>query len=290
VMTAYNEQKARFDNEVNAARIQADLSGIKGKNPAINRETEKTELKKSCISLLTGQRFDLFNAVTRNAPPLGYPEIDFAEAKAEGPYIQFFEQAFEWNNVTYVFYPYFWSKKEDWLTLAQIDDTDPLFARFLQAGAARVQLPVRLGFEKSILHYLELGEIWNGEGVLVNTTGGEANALHVSVLEELKAQLGNNTFDGKGTLTVSKNNVNVTGTDTTFSADDEDKRIVIAGVTYVIKKVNSATSIQLRSPYLGNNANDLKYAFGAKLVGDPWEVKLPTNLLKISDNNSDIQL
>jgi hypothetical protein len=290
VMTAYNEQKARFDNEVNAARIQADLSGIKGKNPAINRETEKTELKKSCISLLTGQRFDLFNAVTHKAPPLGYPEIDFAEAKAEGPYIQFFEQAFEWNNVTYVFYPYFWSKKEDWLTLAQIDDTDPLFARFLQAGAARVQLPVRLGFEKSILHYLELGEIWNGEGVLVNTTGGEANALHVSVLEELKTQLGNNTFDGKGTINVAKNNVNVTGTDTEFSDDDVDKRIVIAGVTYVIKKVNSPTSIQLRTQYLGNNASDLKYAFGAKLVGDSWEVKLPTNLVKISDNNSDIQL
>ncbi len=290
VMTAYNEQKARFDNEVNAARIQADLSGIKGKNPVINRETEKTELKKSCISLLTGQRFDLFNAVTHDALPLGYPEIDFAEAKAEGPYIQFFEQAFEWNNVTYVFYPYFWSKKEEWLTLAQIDDTDPLFARFLQAGAARVQLPVRLGFEKSILHYLELGEIWNGEGVFVNTTGGEANPLQVSVLEELKTQLGNNTFDGKGTINVAKNSANVTGTDTLFSDDDEDRRIVIAGVTYVIKKVNSPTSIQLKTPYLGNNASDLKYAFGAKLVGDSWEVKLPTNLVKISDNNSDIQL
>ena len=88
--------------------------------------------------------------------------------------------------ILYVFYPYFWSKKEDWLTLAQIDDTDPLFAKFLQAGAARVQLPVRLGFEKSILHYLELGEIWNGEGLFVNTANGEANPLHVSVLEELK--------------------------------------------------------------------------------------------------------
>ena len=40
--------------------------------------------------------------------PYGYPEIDFAEAKAEGEYIRAFEQSFEWNNMVHLFYPYFW--------------------------------------------------------------------------------------------------------------------------------------------------------------------------------------
>ncbi len=37
---------------------------------------------------MTAQRFDLFDAVTDNIAPYGYPEIDFAEAKAEGDYIR----------------------------------------------------------------------------------------------------------------------------------------------------------------------------------------------------------
>ncbi len=30
--------------------------------------------------MLTGQRFDLFDAMNRNVAPLGFPEIDFEEA------------------------------------------------------------------------------------------------------------------------------------------------------------------------------------------------------------------
>ena len=37
----------------------------------------------------------------------------------------------------YIFYPYFWGNKEDWVTISQITDDDPLYTRFLQAGAAR---------------------------------------------------------------------------------------------------------------------------------------------------------
>ena len=149
IMGAYEDEKGRFDQAVAEARIEARSDPIGGTNPFSNRETEQTELKKACISLLTGQRFDLFDAVARDVPPLGYPEIDFVEAQAEGAYIQIFEQSFEWNNMTYLFYPYFWGKKDEWPTISQFTDDDPLFTRFLRAGAARVQVPVRLGFESS---------------------------------------------------------------------------------------------------------------------------------------------
>lgn len=283
IMNAYNDRKSRYDNAIEAARIRAGYSQISGTNPFMNRECEKTELKKGCISLLTAQNFETFDAMKRNVAPYGYPEIAFADAQAEGRYIQFFENAFEWINMTYVFYPYFWGKKDDWITVSQISDDDPLYTRFLQAGAARVQVPVRPGFEHSLLHYLKIGRIWYGEGTLVNAEDAIADPLHVSVLDELKEQLGNQNIEGKGRLTVEKNDTQVTGTETEFTANDENKRIIIKGKTYVIKKVVSPTEIQLTEKFIGAHESDVRYSMGPKLVGEPWEVKLPTDLVMIDD-------
>ncbi len=281
IMNAYNDQKSRYDNAVETARIRD--SNITGTNPLMNRECEKSELKKGCISLLTAQSFETFDAMRRNVAPLGYPEIAFADAKAEGRYIQFFENAFEWTNMTYIFYPYFWGKKDDWVTISQISDNDPLYTRFLQAGAARVQVPVRPGFETSLLHYLEIGEIWYGEGTLVNAEDGVADPLHLSVLAELKEQLGNQNIEGKGRLTVQKDVTKVTGIETEFIDSDENKRIIIKDKTYVISEVISPTEIHLTQKYLDESERGVRYSIGVKLVGNPWEVKLPTDLVMIDE-------
>ncbi|HEX4960879.1 MAG TPA: hypothetical protein VF173_08575 [Thermoanaerobaculia bacterium] len=284
IMNAYNGLKSAFDQAIQEARLQAADTTVSGTNPETNRVTEQTELKKACISLLTGQRFDLFDAVTRNVAPFGYPEIDFAEAKAEGAYIQRFEQSFEWNNMVYLFYPYFWGKKDFWVTVAQLTDPDPLFAQFLQAGAARVQVPVRLGFEAAILTYLATGELWAGEGTLVNSDGGDPDPLHLSIVDEIKSQNGNNNTEGVGTLSVTKGSAAVAGSGTAFTTDDEKRRIVIAGTTYVIKTVQSEQAITLTTPYTGTTDQGLGYAIGGKLVGQPWEVKLPTDLIKLDSS------
>lgn len=284
IMNAYNDQKSRYENAMETARIRAGYSLISGTNPFMNRDCEKTELKKGCITLLTAQNFDTFDAMRRNVAPHGYPEIALADAKAEGRYIQFFENAFEWKNMTYVFYPYFWGKKDDWVTISQISDNDPLFTRFLQAGAGRVQVPIRPGFETSLLHYLESGTTWFGEGTLVNVEDGIANPLHLSVLDELKEQLGNQNIEGVGRLTVKKENATVIGSETRFAeADDGNKRIIIKGKTYLIKKVINATEIQLTEKFKDNDETEVRYSMGAKLVGEPWEVKLPTNLVMIDN-------
>jgi hypothetical protein len=283
IMNAYQNLKSSYDQAIQEARLQADNS-VGGTNPANNRITEQTELKKGCISLLTGQRFELFDAVNRNVAPHGYPEIDFAEAKAEGAYIQMFEQSFEWNNMVYLFYPYFWGKKDDWVTIAQLTDDDPLFGQFLQAGAARVQVPVRLGFESGILTYLSTGETWPAEGTLVNSDGSGGEPQHLSIIDELKSQTGNNNIEGVGTISVTKNSVAISGSGTQFTQDDENKRIVIGSATYVIKHVQDAQTISLTSVYTGDSATGLGYALGGKLVGQPWEVKLPTNLVKLDNS------
>jgi hypothetical protein len=183
--------------------------------------------------------------------------------------------------MVYVFYPYFWGKKDDWVTVSQLADTDPLFAQFLRAGAARVQVPVRVGFHDAMLTYLSTGELWAGEGSLVNSDNGDADPLQLSIVAELKSQTGNNNIEGVGTLTVAKNSAHVTGTGTAFTADDANVRIVINAVTYVIKSVEDAETITLTTPYAGESADGLGYAIGGKLVGQPWEVKLPTDLVKL---------
>ncbi|MDQ3705845.1 MAG: hypothetical protein M3437_11575 [Chloroflexota bacterium] len=284
IMNAYNDLKSTYDQAVQEARLQATDLGVTGTNAENNRITEQVELKKGCISLLTGQRFDLFDAVARNVAPYGYPEIDFAEAKAEGAYIQMFEQSFEWNNMVYLFYPYFWGKKDDWVTVAQLTDNDPLFTRFLQAGAARVQVPVRPGFEEAIITYLSTGELWAGEGTLVNSDDGETEPLHLSVVDEIKSQSGNNNVEGVGTLTLVNGSAEVSGSGTEFTEYDQNRRIIIGGVTYIIKSFQDVDAITLATPYSGQSDSGVAYALGGKLVGQPWEIKLPTNLVKLDDS------
>lgn len=281
IMGAYNDLESRYNQAIQEARLEAGDSAISSSNPTVNRETERTELKKGCIAILTGQRFDAFDAVGRNVAPFGYPEIDFAEAKAESVFLQTFEQSFEWNNMTYLFYPYFWGRKDEWVTVSQLSDDDPLFGRFLQAGAARVQVPVRRGFEESIMTYLGLSQPWAGDGSIVNGDEDGPDELHLSVLDELKSQTGNNNTEGVGTLSVTEGSAAVAGSGTAFTDDDRNRRISIRGVTYLIRGVEGAGSITLDAPYAGASAAELGYATGGKLVGEPWEVKLPTNLVKL---------
>lgn len=286
IMNAYSDLKSRFDNAVSTARIQAADNLIGGTNPLANRETEKIELKRGCLSLLTAQNYDTFNSMKRNAAPYGYPEIAFADAGAEGRYIQFFENAFEWTNILYIFYPYFWGNKSDWVTVSQLTDDDPLFTRFLQAGAARVQVPVRPGFDKSMLLYMSGAGIWAGPADVTNCQEGTPDCLNLSILTELKEQLGNQNTEGKGRLATTKDSVHVTGIGTEFTHDEENKRIIIHGRTYTIDKVADPTHIQLSEKYGDATEGDVRYSLGAKLVGEPWEVKLPTDLVMIDEHKT----
>jgi hypothetical protein len=284
IMNAYNDLKSAYDQAVREARLQAaDTSGVSGTNPLTNLITQQTELKKGCISLMTGQRFDLFDAVNRNVAPYGYPEIDFTEAKAEGAYIATFEQSFEWNNMVYLFYPYFWGKKDDWPTLAQLSDPDPVFQQFLQAGAARVQVPVRPGFEAGVLTYLSTGVLWSADGTLVNSDDNEGDPQVFSIIDELRSQTGNNNVDGVGTVSVTQNSAQVVGDGTVFTDHDVNRRLIVGGFTCIIKSVAGPETITLTAPYAGETAQNVGYATGGKLVGQPWEVKVPTQLVKLDN-------
>ena len=91
--------------------------------------------------------------------------INFQNLFQEAPLIRFMEEGFEWDQMQYIFYPYYWNQKDEWFKLALIEDPDYLFNLFLRAGAARVVVPVRPGFEEAFIYYLQSGQPWNGGSV-----------------------------------------------------------------------------------------------------------------------------
>ena len=67
------------------------------------------------------------------------------------------------------------------LAMVSREAADPIFQAFLQSGMARTVVPVRPGFEDAVNWYMTTGEIWNGQGLVVD----QDDDLYVSVAEEM---------------------------------------------------------------------------------------------------------
>ncbi len=132
IMAAYDEQQAVYDRELEQRRAAADQS--RTSNPEGNRLIIERELRRGAIGILSGQQFEDFDAMRRDVQPHGFPEVCFSEAEAESTFISFFEEAFDWRNMSFRFYPYQWARKDEWPLLATIEDSDPLFGSFLKSG------------------------------------------------------------------------------------------------------------------------------------------------------------
>ena len=164
IAEAYRRQQAAYEERLANARSSLRIQ-MMGTAPAQNRLLERTELKRSCISLITHQHYDSFRAIEfggvdpDTGADLGLPQVQLGVAEAQGRYVRFFEQAFEWDQLVYQFYPYFWSRREQWITKVNLRDLDPDFLAFLSAGWARVLIPVRPGFESALAHFMETGAI-----------------------------------------------------------------------------------------------------------------------------------
>lgn len=181
IIQAYQLQKSEYDEKIAAAEIQKGIQ-ILGRNPLENRRIEREELKKWIIMMLNNSPYLAMNGFDTT---YGEPALNVKRACQQGSFIRFFENAFEWNNMTYVFYPYFWGRKAKWVNALHMKDPDPDFAAFLKAGAARVQLPVRPGFEKAVAHFCQFGEIWQGKEVPLRSDN-----LYVPIIQEITENLG----------------------------------------------------------------------------------------------------
>jgi hypothetical protein len=137
------------------------------------------ELKKAFIHLLMSEHFGKVYIPTPD--PNALP-TDPVLVKNWGAVVAFFERAFEWENIMYTYYPYFWGRSVNWQELLLIQDVDPDFEAFLKAGACRLVIPARPGFEAALAHYQETGDIWMGEEM-----PDMFSDLYVSIIDEIKA-------------------------------------------------------------------------------------------------------
>jgi hypothetical protein len=170
-----------YEEKLAAAAVQQGVE-ITGRNPLANERIIRDEIQRQCISALTNKSPAGNNGVSGTS---GSITVNWEEAYKKGLYTRFMHQAFEWENVSYIFYPFFWARKSRWLELFNIEDTDPDFQSFLQSGMARVVVPVRPGFEHHVEHFRRTGEVWSGGQP---PTIGDPDFL--SIAAEIKAQTG----------------------------------------------------------------------------------------------------
>lgn len=166
IVAAYNNKMKLYEEWKNSQLAYSGFE-IEGNNPAINRQIEKSELKRRCLEMFSGQRWESFDAAVNGIlNESGYPEIQFKEAIKEGNIAKFFEQAFDWQHMAYIFYPTHYGRKNNWLSIEALKDNDPVFQKFLKAGQARVVVPATLGFESLLQYYAGFTSLytwWHGE-------------------------------------------------------------------------------------------------------------------------------
>ncbi|GAA4385397.1 hypothetical protein GCM10023088_54910 [Actinomadura verrucosospora] len=186
VIAAYQQQLAEYNERAAQRELQRSTNQQFGRNPLVNRRVERDELKKWVIMMLAKKpdlNLDSFQPPVPKTPP--EPVLDLDKANANGKYIRFLENAFEWQNMLYVCYPHMWGRRARWISALNITDPDADFAAFLRAGAARVQVPVRPGFESAVAYFVYTGNIWDG-----NDVPRIDDELYVPIIDEITTNLG----------------------------------------------------------------------------------------------------
>ncbi|MBK8057909.1 MAG: hypothetical protein IPK33_08525 [Gemmatimonadetes bacterium] len=190
---------------------------IQGRSEAFNLGVIREELKRQCVSMLS-QEFDwdetddlirTLKPIRERHAAMAYPtfkagddggkpyakfesidfNIDFPfmhlpDSRNRGRFIQFLEQAFEWQQLSFHFYPYFWGRQRKWIELMnRLDYTDSAMTSFLRAGSARVLIAVTPDYYEAVMYFLSTREPWGGGKAPVI-----GDSLFIPIHEEVRKQ------------------------------------------------------------------------------------------------------
>jgi len=198
IIDAYEEKLAEFNLKM--AEENSKAKELKRTNPGFYRQIENIILRKNCISYMIDRNPLSVNTYGKAGL---YSGTKFTDTEVNmtptlsgyAGFAKFMEQAFEWEIMSYNFYPYYWGPKDSWLSKHQFDDSsDPVFRSFIQAGMARVIVTVRPGFEEAVQYYLTTGTPWMGGAV-----PSIGDPLYMSIVQEIRQPAGE--LQGKAWLT-----------------------------------------------------------------------------------------
>jgi hypothetical protein len=159
LLSAYNAKAEAYRQALRAQ--EASEVQIQGRPPQESERIIRNELQKLCIQAISSYDFSDVNGVGVS-DPIGSspPTLTTEGADRWRSKTYFFETSFDWRLMQWSFLPYAWGDRARWSDLAGRQDTDPDFAAFLRAGGSAILLPVKLGSEDAVTHFLDTGEVW----------------------------------------------------------------------------------------------------------------------------------
>jgi len=190
-----NWQKANYaiilkKYEEENTKYLLQIKKIIEENPIVDKYQESDKdyiqnicLKKQCISYLISDdpknsHRKMGQEMFENRQFMKTLKVSMSDKLNEyTAFARFLEQAFDWNMMSYSYYPFYWAKEDQWKLMYNLYDEVSDFKKFLQAGMARVVVSVRPGFEKAIMQYMLTGKIWEGGEV---PTYGSSMFLSIS--------------------------------------------------------------------------------------------------------------
>jgi hypothetical protein len=273
------------------AHARAVFGNIAGRAEGQNRLIEQDEFQKWAIKAMRLQSYN-FNAIEQVGD---FQEISPLNADMQSPIVKFFEEAFEWKQVSYFLYPYFWARRETWKMRNNISSTDPRHAAFLKAGAARLIVPVTPGYEAKVLYYLE-SDINKDELLRIDgppseemPSGTGFEDLWLELLTERRAEV----VLGSGSLAVTQGSDSARiNEDSNWHATEErdlGREIYVGGGVYTVKAVPGEREVKLDRSFEETSDPFAKYATGSMPYGQPWLVNVPTSLIILDDNRSRLE-
>lgn len=306
IMEVYQKELDEYNTAL--AEFEKSKQAVYNQNPFILLQDIQEQLKQAAISYISCQFFDDMDAMKQNIQPCDFPQFDIRESHKEGEFVRFFEQAFEWKFMNFIFYPYFWSRKCTWEKKMNEQADNMLFQRFLKAGFVRLSIPVRQGFEGHVNWYLKTRQIWSNVGA-----PDSPGADFLPIIQEIKEDKENFNTDREGLIIVTDgqpdikltnsdyywNIGNPTTTPIILPHVDQDRinadlnrEINIDCITYKIINITQDTTdpthktwtITLDRPYKKINEDlpspfTIAWSTGAVFIGAPWEFKVPTKLV-----------
>ncbi len=154
---AYLEKRQMLESR--RTRLAAELSEV---HALTLRKLEREEVMKAVLRWLFGHKVDFalpLSGALYGADGRVVDEHLRGPMLAHGTIISFLHQAIEWENITYFLYPYFWTQRPTWDLRLRLRHNDPIHEAFLRAGATRVILPVRPGWERAFVAFLHTGDV-----------------------------------------------------------------------------------------------------------------------------------
>ncbi|CAD0009824.1 hypothetical protein [Flavobacterium chungangense] len=138
LIEGYNTLKEAADIKMNSWSIN-DID----MNPTKKRELIASELKRDALKKILDCNIAGLNFTVNDEYIIGeeYNQSCCVDA-INAEKVRFIENCFDFKNMTYELFPYFYGNKNNWDAQLKLNDEDPHFEAFLKASYASIQIPV----------------------------------------------------------------------------------------------------------------------------------------------------